>query len=407
MRILHVTHQYAPAIGGGEQYIKQLSEELAHRGHAVTVFTSRSTDYRTWANVLPAQDELNGVAIRRFWSIPRRGSTWRLLDIGLRNHDAGPAWAWEPLVWYGNGPVMPRLGAAIRKAAADFDLVHISQLHYAHSWLAFRAARKAGLPIILSPLLHAEQRETYDVGYLRTLLRESDAVVALTAAEREFILQQRLSAKVAVAGSGLRMADFPPQDVAAARARFHLPDDAFVVLFLGRKTGYKGLGPLVAAVRKLAEERPHLYLLAVGAETEESRQLWAEVGEMPNLIVRGAVDDDERLAALAACDVLAVPSTGESFGIVYLEAWAYAKPVLGARIKAVSSLVDDGANGFLVDPAQPQELAARLAQLADDPSLATAMGERGRQKLMARYTLSRQGDIVENLYRRVIRHAAP
>ncbi len=405
MRVLHVTHQYAPAIGGAEQYITLLSEELARRGHEVDVFTSRSLDYRTWANILPPSEERNGVHIRRFRALPRRGSTWRALDIGLSNHANGPAWLWEPLVWYGNGPVMPGLGPAIRRHADKFDLIHISQLHYAHAWPAFRAARAAGLPIVITPHLHAEQRETYDVGYLRTMLRTSDAVLAVTPAERAFMIQAGLASRIVVGGNSLALQDFPALDPAEARQRCGLPDDAFVVLFLGRKVGYKGLDRTVAAFEILRQTHENVYLLAVGGETEESRRLWAEVGDLPGLIVRDEVDDEERLAALAACDVLAVPSTGEAFGIVYLEAWAYAKPVIGANIQSVSSLVEDGRDGFLIDAQDSEALAQRLSLLADDPALAHEMGARGRRKLLARYTNTRMGDIVEALYHRVLRHA--
>ncbi|MCB0047499.1 MAG: glycosyltransferase family 4 protein [Caldilineaceae bacterium] len=404
MRILHVTHQYAPAIGGSEQYITQLSEEMARRGHTVSVFTSRSVDYRTWADTLPRHEVRNGVSITRFTALPRRGATWRMLDMGLRNYDAGPAWLWEPLIWYGNGPVMPGLYPSIRRHAQEFDLVHISQLHYAHAWPAFRAAKSAGLPIVMTPHLHAEQRETYDVGYMRNILRGSDAVIAVTRAEKAFIQRQKLSARVIVGGNSLQLSEFPLQDGRAARHAFGLPEDAFVVLFLGRKTGYKGLDKVLTAFRTLYGLRENVYLLAVGAETDESRRLWAEQGALPGVIVRDAVSNAERLAALAACDVLAMPSTGEAFGIVYLEAWAYGKPVIGADIQAVAALINDGVNGFIIDPTRPAALAARLAQLADDPPLAAAMGAQGHAELLARYTLARQGDIVENLYRRVIRH---
>ncbi len=66
----------------------------------------------------------------------------------------------------------------------------------------------------------------------------------------------------------------------------------------------------------------------------------------------------------AACDVLALPSVGEAFGIVYLEAWAYRKPVIAAAIESAASLIDDGVDGFLVDTEHPGLCGRRLAQLA-------------------------------------------
>jgi len=413
MRILHVSHQYAPAVGGAEQYIQTLSEELASRGHQVDVYTSRSREYMTWRNELPPREQINGVEVHRFRAIQRRGYTWRLLDMGMRNYRVGLPRLWEPMIFIGNGPVMPGLGPAIRRNAGRYDVVHISNIHYAHAWIAFRAARRSGLPVVATPHLHAEQPATYDVGYMRSLLHDAEAVLAVTSAERDFMHEEKLASRVVVGGNGLVMDDFPPLDQAEARQRLGVPQDAFVILFLGRKVAYKGLDRTLAAFDVLRGRRSDVHLLAYGAETDESRRLWADyaaqqgapLGALPGLDVRDAVSNQERLAALAACDVFVMPSTGEAFGIVYLEAWAYGKPVIGANIRAVSSLIDDGVNGYLVDPARPDQLVERLAVLAADPDKARTMGQAGRGKLLRRYTTQRIGDIVESLYRRVIRHA--
>lgn len=406
MRVLHVTHQYAPAIGGAERYIVDISEELARRGHEVTVYTSRSRDYRTWRSQLPRQETINGVDVRRFWAIPRRGHTWRALDMGLRRYWPGRSPLYSPLIFYGNGPIMPGLFGAILRNRGRFDLLHINQLHYAHAATAYAAARLVGLPTLITPHLHAEQRETYDVGYMQRILAGSMTIFAVTSGERDFLIERgHPPLKVVTGGNGLNLRHFPPQDPCASRARFGLPPDAFVVLFLGRKTGYKGLAPTVAAFRALHSQQPNAYLLAVGPETEESARLWQEVGDHPNLIVRDTVTDDERLAALAACDVLLLPSTGEAFGIVYLEAWAYGKPVIGAPITAVSTLIDEGVDGWLITPEDVPAITARLAWLADHPAAACAAGTAGRAKLLRRYTTERIVDGVEAAYVRALRRS--
>jgi glycosyltransferase involved in cell wall biosynthesis len=205
-------------------------------------------------------------------------------------------------------------------------------------------------------------------------------------------------------GVGFQLERFPPLDRLESRGRFGLPEHGFVILFLGRKTEYKGLDRLVEAFSALRRSRPDVYLLAVGPETDFSRQLWSRYGSLDGLVVRGVVSEDERLAALAACDVLAMPSTGESFGMVYLEAWAYGKPVIGANIASVASLIDHGGDGYLVEPGQVAPLVARLGHLADHLELAEAMGARGRAKLERRYSIECIATIVEGTYARVLRH---
>jgi glycosyltransferase involved in cell wall biosynthesis len=172
---------------------------------------------------------------------------------------------------------------------------------------------------------------------------------------------------------------------------------------LGRKTEYKGLEPSLKAFIALRRTHPHAYFVAMGPESATSRQLWQETGDLPNLLVRDAVEDDERLAALAAADVLLLPSSGEAFGIVYLEAWAYAKPVIGAPIQAVSALIRDGVDGWLIEPTEVEAITARLVWLADHPTEAKAAGEAGHNKLMRRYTTTHIADIVEGAYMRTQR----
>jgi glycosyltransferase involved in cell wall biosynthesis len=403
MRILHVTHQYHPAIGGSERYITDLSETLAQRGHAVSVFTTQARDYHTWRNELPPRETINGVPVTRFPSLPRGGLAWRLLQIGQQGSAFSASHLYTPHLLYGNGPISPALFAALLRQVRNYDLVHINQLHYAHAWTAYIAARGRGVPIVVTPHLHVEQPQTYDAPHLWQVLRGSDAILAVTRAEQKFLAERLPGRQVVLGGNGLRLADFPPRDRANARSRFGLPPHAFVLLCLGRKTEYKGLAEVLRIFALLRRARQDLYLLAVGPETAHSQRLWEQYAGLDGLVVRGAVADDERLDALAACDALAMPSTGEAFGIVYLEAWAYAKPVIGATIQAVASLVADGVDGLLVDPTMPTQLLTAITTLVDNPARAAAMGQAGRAKLVRRYTTERIADTVEGLYARLLR----
>lgn len=403
MRLLHVTHQYYPAIGGSERYITDLSETLVRRGHEVTVFTSQSRDYHTWENVLPPREQINGVAVYRFPSLRRGPLAWKLLEIGLRNYSQFRSPMFAPHIFIGNGPLSPQLFAALLRHAGEFDLVHINQLHYAHAWTAYLATQPRRRPLVVTPHIHVEQPATYDVGYLWRILRHSDTVLAVTRAEQQFLQHHLPDHQVTLGGNGLNLAAFPPRNQQQSRQCLELPADAFVILFLGRKTEYKGLEQVIEAFVRLRQHRDDVYMLAVGPETTYSEHLWAQIGPCDGLIVRGTVSDDERLHALAACDVLALPSTGEAFGIVYLEAWAYAKPVIGANIQSVASLIEDGVDGFVVEAHQPGSLLRVLMTLVNDPALAATMGRAGQRKLYQHYTTERITDVVEGACLRLLR----
>jgi glycosyltransferase involved in cell wall biosynthesis len=98
-----------------------------------------------------------------------------------------------------------------------------------------------------------------------------------------------------------------------------------------------------------------------------------------------------------------MPSAAEAFGIVYLEAWAVGKPVIGACTRAVSSLVDDGLDGYLIPPGDVGALAERIVYLLENPSQAQQMGQCGRRKVINRYTVPRIADRIEGIYLRVMR----
>jgi glycosyltransferase involved in cell wall biosynthesis len=406
MKVLHVTHQYRPALGGAEKYITDVSEELARRGHQVDVFAPRSVDYQTWQSTLPRYEQLDGVDVYRFDSWQRTPRQWAWLRYGVEHYWPRESRWYEPWIFFGSGPVCPAMFWQMLRQVRRYDLVHINNLHYSHAYPAYRAARLRGVPVVITPHVHAEQPVTYDIGYLRSILRGSAAIFADTTEEQTFLRDHAFNDLVMVGGVGLQLDRLPPLDRAASRAQFDLPPDAFVILFLGRKVEYKGIQLCVEAFTALRRTRPNVYLLAVGPETDYSRKLWARTGLLDGVIVRDTVSDEDRLHALNACDVLALPSTGEAFGIVYLEAWAYRKPVIGANIASVSSLIEDGGDGYLIDPAQPAELAERLAALIDQPEFAQAMGRRGRAKLERRYTLEHIGELIEGTYARVLRRQA-
>ncbi len=406
MRLLHVSHQYRPAIGGSEKYITDLSEELVRRGHQVDVFTSRAVDYQTWRSELPRFEQLAGVNVHRYDSWPRTARAWQRMAYGFRNYWRTGARRYEPYIFFGSGPICPAMFLDLVRCAPRYDIMHINNLHYSHAYTAYRAARLRHVPIVITPHVHAEQRETHDIGYLHTVLRGSDAIVADTASEKDYLLSRGWNDQVTVGGVGLQLDQFPLLDANCCRAQFGLPANACVILFMGRKVDYKGLAVCVEAFAAIRQTRSDICLLAVGPETDWSQQLWARYAGLEGLVVRDRVSDEERLAALAASDALVLPSTGEAFGIVYLEAWAYRKPVIGARITAVASLVSDGTDGFLIEPGDAEALALHITTLADQPQLAQAMGERGRIKLERRYTLSHIADIVEGTYARVLRRRA-
>ena len=124
-------------------------------------------------------------------------------------------------------------------------------------------------------------------------------------------------------------------------------------------------------------------------------------GADPRILRLGAVDLQTKTDALAACTVLCVPSTQESFGGVYAEAWSFGKPVIGARIPAVAEVIDDGGDGLLTEQ-RPAEIADRLLQILGDASAAERMGAAGLRKVAEKYSWNVIAQRTRDAYRRVM-----
>jgi glycosyltransferase involved in cell wall biosynthesis len=106
----------------------------------------------------------------------------------------------------------------------------------------------------------------------------------------------------------------------------------------------------------------------------------------------GAVSDGELRQELAGCDVFALPSKGEGFGIVYLEAMAMARPCIAGNHGGPPEIIDDGTDGYLVEHGDVDQLASRLVTLYREPDLRREMGARAAVKVRQRYLFSQMRD---------------
>jgi len=400
LRILHVTHQYRPALGGSEQHVIQVSEELARRGHRVDVYTTRSLDYRTWRNELPPREEIAGVNVRRFGSLTRRAFMLRWLEWAYGHYQQKRAPLYQPLILWGNGPISPGLFLNVLWRAAEYDVVHVNTLPYAHVWYTAVAAAARRAPLVITPFLHIDQAGIFDVACYNAALRRADVVMAMTGVERDYMVSRGVDpARIRIGGVGVQPRELVPVERGCWRSRFGIPAEAFAILFLARRAAYKGLDITLEAFAQLRQEDQRSVLLLAGPETEEWESLRQRYQGLPGLIDCGRVSDADKGRLLDACDVLVLPSTGESFGIVFVEAWMLGKPVIGARSGAVNDMIAEGEDGLLVAPRDAADLACKLAILRDQPELRRYLGDNGHRKAMRRYTVEKVSDDLEAIYR--------
>jgi phosphatidylinositol alpha-1,6-mannosyltransferase len=163
-----------------------------------------------------------------------------------------------------------------------------------------------------------------------------------------------------------------------------------VVLTVGRWASserYKGADALIQAVPALRNSSPDACLVAVGTgdDLPRLRQISADLNVANHVHFLEGLSRQELAACYARADVFALPSTGEGFGLVFLEAMAFGKPVVGAAAGGATDLIEDGRNGFLVPPRDVAGLAQALERLLSDSPLRETMGQRGAQIVRERH----------------------
>jgi phosphatidyl-myo-inositol dimannoside synthase len=185
-------------------------------------------------------------------------------------------------------------------------------------------------------------------------------------------------------GVNLQLFHSGTQSAQMIRAKYHL-GDAPVLLTVGRLQRRKGHDMVIRALPRIKAKIPRATYLIVGAGEELAylQALVNETGITNSVIFIGCVADEELLGYYAACDVFIMPNREidgdiEGFGMVYLEASAAGKPVIGGRSGGTGDAILDGVTGLRVDGTSVGEIADAVITLLNDSDTSRIMGERGR-----------------------------
>jgi phosphatidylinositol alpha-1,6-mannosyltransferase len=159
-----------------------------------------------------------------------------------------------------------------------------------------------------------------------------------------------------------------------------------VILTVGRwfaDERYKGMDTLITALPRLLTEWPDVQLVAVGEgdDREWLEQIADGSGVLRHVHFLSGLTYPQIVACYKACEIFALPSRGEGFGLVYLEAMACGKPVIGGAHGGAPEVIDDGKTGYLVQHGDAGQLATSLEALLADPALGREMGARGRERV--------------------------
>ncbi len=218
-----------------------------------------------------------------------------------------------------------------------------------------------------------------------------DDLVALGVAPAEKFVVIRLGIDLegrAIGGEGAEL-----------RRLYGVPHDKFVVGWIGRMTQIKRLPDVLLGFRRLLDlgVDATLCLVGDGPGRTAAEAHARELGIARDTLFLGY--QREVAPYYALFDAFLLPSANEGTPVVAIEALAAERPVVATRVGGVPDVVDDGADGFLVEVGDVDGLADRLARLARDPELRARFGRTGRERVIPRYRVSRLVEDVDRLYR--------
>lgn len=381
MHAVFVLPRFHPYRGGYENSLLSIARCLVARGHRVTVFTTTAQDLESlWVpgyKTFPAGEvTVDGVRVRRFpvsyarWT--RRASRF----LGLV-----PYWRWKAQYWRPAFHV-PGLRAALHNI--DADIFHVGPLPYnSLIYAGIEAAEHRGIPVIVTPCTHLGESSNPEVAqhyvqpYQIELLRHCDRVLCMTAAERSKLIELGVPpAKLAVLAHA-----FDKNLSVGGNGERWLSQHGItgpVVLQLGMKAYEKGSTTLIEAMKQLWDSGSEAWLVMAGPSLHAFDEYVAQnAAELPRFLNLPPFPDEHKRDLLAAADIVVQPSRVESLGLVLLEAWANAKPVIAADIAVSRELLTSCDGGVLVPFGDSSALAQEIAHLLKDRDLRRAMGERG------------------------------
>jgi glycosyltransferase involved in cell wall biosynthesis len=226
----------------------------------------------------------------------------------------------------------------------------------------------------------------------RALTRWTSGYFGVAEAQRRYLVDELgyPDDKIRIIHNGVDPTKFSTSTDRGVRAEFGFAQDDPVVGIVAMLRPEKDHVSFLRAARTVVDELPHARFLIIGDGPirPELEALCSELKLTPNVHFAGSRDDVARL--LQAIDVFVLSSvTVECFPISLLEAMACARPAVCSAVGGIPEMINDGETGYLVPPKDPQQLAARLVKLLQDPLTARRMGRAARARVEAEFDLDR------------------
>ncbi len=410
MKIAVFVYEYPPKIVGGlGTYAAEITRKFVLNDHDVTVFTMNDD-----AGSLPTREIWRGIEIHRPLHIDVSDSLPDVIAEDIRKWGRG-IHLFGKLMVYNYLSAAKLVNELIKREGMKYDIV------VAHDWLSamggITVKRETDLPFAFH--VHStEKGRTMGNGSgvvsnieLRAG-KTADMVVTVSYAMKDELIGLGFPRdKIQVSYNGVdpqkyNPANVNPADIARIRAKYGIKDDEFMILFLGRLVGVKGVDKLIMALPHILTKIPKARLVIVGVgDLQEYLQNLTRTIRL-NEYVKFCLDfipEEERILHYAACDIAVFPSYYEPFGIVALEAMSMEKPVVvgAAGVSGMREIViccGEEQCGYHIDPNNPSDIAWGVISALESRDRMKMLGKNGRKRVLAEFTWNKIAEKTIALY---------
>lgn len=356
---------FFPYIGGTEKHIYEVGRRLAKK-HDVTILTYRYPN-------APKEEMIEGMKVIRK----------RALVLTYLPHPLPP-----PM------PIAPHADLIIQRQAKKFDLFHFHN-RFTYSVSSFKGLKKKGKIVCLT--LHNARPQGidtvtdvvggfYDDWFGEEIFGQCDRIAAVSKNTLETTLPLEYRAKASVIYNGVNLEKYnPKQECSHVNAEY-----GDFVFSNGRLVEQKGFKYLIEAAKRI---EANVVILGRGPHEQKLKRLAPD-----NVVFITDHVSEEKLACLyGACKAFVLPSLYEPFGMVFVEAMAMEKPVVGTFVGGIPEIVTPDV-GILVPPRNPVAIAEAVNSLLSLPNKAKRFGRAGRKRVEENFTWDHTAKGYEQIY---------
>ncbi len=343
--------------------------------------------------------------------IPLHDSSRFQVDVaGLRPKDAAGEFLEKQgirVFYIQEGKISPKNIAAIAALAEEgnYDILHLHG--YSSANFGRLAARKVGIrSIVHEHAILQVQPHQFVVDWL--LRKRTDVAVAVSNAVKAFMMHGRSipEEKIEVIWNGIDLKQFqnvPEERVRRFREQHGLPENAKIIGTVTRLREEKGNAYLIEAAAEVLRQEPEttFVLIGDGPLRDSLQQQAQELGIDEKVLFTGFVTDVH--AALAALDIVVLPSLREGFGLALVEAMAAGKPVVATKVGGMIELARHERSALMVYEADSPALAQAILRLIREPALAQQLAAQAKED-SARFSIEENVRALEALYGRMVPH---